>query len=48
MRETEQYTQQKILKKVDNLLTMVNAIVAWGLFHYTIYLAYSAYKFIAG
>ena len=48
MKESENYLKNSILKKLDNLLVMLNAIVAWGLFHYTVYLAYSAYKFITG
>ena len=48
MKESDNYLKNSILKKLDNLLVMMNAIVAWGLFHYTVYLAYSAYKFITG
>ena len=48
MMESDAFLKHKIMKKFDNLLTIANAILAWGLFHYTVYLVYSVFKFITG
>ena len=48
MMESDAFLKTKLLKKLDNTLTMVNAIIAWGLFHYTVYLMYSVFKFFTG
>ena len=48
MRENTEYLKTDILKYVRNGLVMLNAIIAWALFHYTAWCIYSVYRFLSG